>query len=78
MPNVQFDWTRVRRDWVYQLDRLGIQQKDVAAALGISEQVMTKLLKVMTDGKGLIASPRDKHRWAKAIEYVKSKEGAFK
>lgn len=78
MPNVQFDWTRVRRDWVYQLDLLGIQQKDVAAALGISEQVMTKLLKVMTDGKGLIASPRDKYRWAKAIEYVKSKEGALK
>lgn len=74
MPNVQFDWTSIKRDWAYELDRLGIQQQEVAKFIGVSDVIMTRLVKAMTDGKGLTASALDHERWQKAIEYVQFKE----
>ncbi len=74
MPSIVLNWTTVKRDWAYQLDRLGLKQQDVANHLGVSDQVMTKLVKTMTTGKGLTANEIDKKRWSDAIAYVKSKE----
>lgn len=74
MPNITLNWTTVRRDWSYQLDRLGLRQQDVARVIGVSEQTMTKLVKNMTDGQGLTATKKDKERWEAAVAYVKSKE----
>lgn len=73
MPN-SFDWTSVKRDWAYQLDLVGVQQREVADFLGISTPAMTKLVKAMTDGKGLTASALDKERWDHAVNYIKLKQ----
>ena len=74
MPSIVLNWTSVRRDWKYQLDRLGLTQQQVAEHLGISDQVMTKLVKTMTVQQGLGANNTDKERWQRAIEFVESKE----
>lgn len=78
MPSIKLDWTHSKDDWGIYLRHLGIKQaEDIGGLLGISGPAMTKLVKLMTDGKGLTASKLDRDRWNLAVEYVKSKAAQF-
>lgn len=70
MVTIELDWKHNRDDWKTYIRRVGLQQQQIASFIGVSEQVMTKLVQVMTDGQGLLAKDVDRKRWTKAVDYV--------
>lgn len=70
MVTIELDWKHNRDDWKAYIRRVGLQQQQIASFIGVSEQVMTKLVQVMTDGQGLLAKDVDRKRWTKAVDYV--------
>lgn len=72
----RLDYTK--DDWGLYLRHLVIKQADdIGDLLGISGPAMTKLVKLMTDGKDLTASKLDRNCWHLAVECVKSKATQF-
>lgn len=71
MVTIQLNWTTNRGDWMRYTEHIGLEQKEIAAFLGISPSALTPLVTLMTTYKGVAASKLQRDRWKRAVAYVK-------
>lgn len=71
MVTIQLNWTTNRDDWIQYTQHIGIEQKEIAAFLGITPSALTPLVTLMTTHKGVDASKLQRDRWKRAVAYVK-------